>query len=472
MSRLIAVSNRVPDPREGPGSGGLAVALTSALKERGGLWFGWSGRKLEKPSDEASMIAMDGFTLGTLDLSPDEYEGYYAQHANQGLWPLCHGRLDLTHFDHHAHDSYHAVNRRFAGAIVPHLRAEDLIWVHDYHLVPLGSALRERGAKAPIGFFLHIPFPPPENLATLPWSRQLLHDLCAYDVVGFQTARCLHNFNQALQGYLGDPAERAKTVPHCHVGKADAYPISIDTRAFTKTARSEKVRRWGERLKGWRRQQSWAVGVERLDYTKGLAERFDALELLLQAKPEWQGRLTLIQIAAPSRESVQEYKEMQAELEAQTGRINARYGRLDWAPIRYLNRTYDHTRLAALFQVSRVGVVTPLRDGMNLVAKEYVAAQDPEDPGVLVLSEFAGAAEVLSDALLVNPYDTEATADALARALTMPLEERRRRWTGMMAYLERHDVYEWSARFLADLAAATPGPTGSEAAADRQATIS
>lgn len=454
MSRLIVVSNRVPSLADGECTGGLAVAMKAALEERGGTWFGWSSQIVEEPDPLAKLTSVDGFNLATIDLSQQEFQGYYEQHANRGLWPLFHGRLDLASFDHESYALYRNVNRRFASALAASISDDDMIWVHDYHLIPLGAELRRLGVTAPLGFFLHISFPPPETLAALPWHRELLEELLAYDVVGFQTTNCLRNFNGAVERHLaGDGGARRGLSSDASVN-AGCYPISIDTNAFAALAASPKASRWCERFKACMQERTWAVGVERLDYTKGLPERFLALEALFDRSPELQGRLSFMQVAAPSRETVVEYQDMQSELEALSGRINARLGRFDWTPIRYLNRAFNHTQLAALYRVSRIGVVTPLRDGMNLVAKEYIAAQDPEDPGVLVLSRFAGAAEEMTDALLVNPYDTTAVARTLQTALEMSAEERRMRWTRLMRHLEHNDVHEWCRRFLTSLASA------------------
>jgi trehalose 6-phosphate synthase len=451
VSRLVVVSNRVPSLADGNCSGGLAVALSAALEEGGGLWFGWSGTTTAAPKAEAKMTHANGFDLATIDLSDQEFRGFYEQHANRVLWPLFHGRLDLVHLDGDCHDKYRAVNRRFADALLPALGDDDMVWVHDYHLIPLGAELRRRGIGAPLGFFLHIPFPPVGTVAALPWHRQLVQELCAYDVVGFQTRECVENFNDAVGHFLpaasssGHPGGERAPVHAAH------YPIGIDTHAFAALADSENARRWRQRLQACMGDRVWAAGVERLDYTKGLKERFLAFERLFEQSPQLHGRVSLIQIAAPSREGVAEYQKTQSELESLSGRINARFGSFDWTPIKYMNRAFDHTQLAALYRVSRIGVVTSLRDGMNMVAKEYVAAQDPADPGVLVLSRFAGAAEELTDALIVNPHDTDAVAEALRQALEMPLAERRRRWSRMMAHLRRNDVHHWCRSFLDDL---------------------
>jgi trehalose 6-phosphate synthase len=451
VSRLIVVSNRVPSLTDGNCTGGLAVALNAALEERGGLWFGWSGELTDQPASEPAVTRGDAFSLATLDLSRQEFDGYYTHHANRALWPLFHSRVDLSSFDQQNYSYYRKVNSRFALALKSLVEKGDMIWVHDYHLIPLAAELRRAGVTAPIGFFLHTPFPSTETLSCLPCFREVLSELAAYDVVGFQTTACLRNFRNAAATYLHAAVLRDTISIAGRSTRTGHYPIGIDTAAFAKLAKSQAAKRWAARYRACMQDQDWIVGVERLDYTKGLAERFNAFEALLTKEEALQGRISLVQVAAPSRETVTEYRDMQARLEAISGRINGRFGTFGWTPIRYMNRQYNQLQLAALYRVAKVGLVTPLRDGMNLVAKEYVAAQDPTDPGVLVLSRFAGAAEELTDALLVNPHDVGGVVHALNRALEMPLEERQVRWRSMMRHLLEHDVHRWGHAFLEDL---------------------
>lgn len=451
MSRLIVVSNRVPSVTSGKVTGGLVVALKAALEENGGLWFGWSGELPAVPKSEPTLASVGAFSLATIDLSPEDFEGYYTQHANRALWPLLHGRVDLSLFDPEHYRAYRRVNLQFASALGSLIRDGDMIWIHDYHLIPLAAELRRRGVSAPIGFFLHTPFPSPDTIACLPPYREMLTELASYDLVGFQTSNCLQNYRDAMDRHLRASIVQNAITVNGHSSLAGCYPIGIDTAGFSELARSETVRQISGRLKKCMGDEGWVVGVERLDYTKGLVERFEAFEALLENENKLRGKLSLVQIAAPSRESVSEYREMQSRLEAISGRINGRHGDFDWTPIRYLNRSFSQPQLAALYRLSKIGLVTPLRDGMNLVAKEYVAAQDPEDPGVLVLSRFAGAAEELTSALIVNPYDRSGVAAALKRALEIPLEERRARWRKMMQHLLRTDVYRWSRNFVRDL---------------------
>ncbi len=457
MSRLVVVSNRVAAPANS-GAGGLAVALEAALRGLGGLWFGWSGQVSQTPTSSPAITERDSFTLATIDLKPLDYEHYYNGFANRTLWPLFHGRLDLVSFDAGYHEAYRRVNQIFANSLGPLLTTADRLWIHDYHLMPLGRVLRAAGFANPLGFFLHIPFPPFDVMKALPWRAELARDLCAYDLLGFQTSWDHRNFcdfvRHAMDGQIDD--DGTVTVQQRRF-QSGVFPIGIDAEGFAAMAASaelgSRVGRFADRL----RRQIGILGVDRLDYTKGLVERLQAYETLLESQPDQRGRTCLVQIAAPSREVVPEYLKSRAELEQVSGRINGRFGELDWTPVLYFNRSFEQSRLAALYRKCRVGLVTPLRDGMNLVAKEYVAAQDADDPGALILSRFAGAAERLDGALIVNPYDIEGMARALQTAVEMPLTERRARWRKLMGEISRHDVFHWRKSFLDALdSAATP----------------
>ncbi len=455
MPRLIVASNRVPSSKGEIGAGGLATALSDALTSHGGIWFGWSGRTSDSPDEQAALDEHEGFTVATLDLPEDEFQGYYTGMSNAALWPAFHSRLDMVHVDHTAYSDYRSVNRRFASALHPLSRADDIIWVHDYQLIPLGQELRRRGVIGPIGFFLHIPFPPAEIFAALPWATQLAAQLTAYDLVGFQTVDCARNFAEFVARCVPDGSSDAGQVQidgrRCRIG---SFPIGIDTARFATLAESKVVAARARRMRDWLQGRTGIIGVERLDYSKGIAQRFLALEALFERAPALIEHLSLVQIAAPSRLKIAEYQDMQADLEALSGRINGRFSTLDWTPIRYLNRSFNHTQITGLYRACRVALVTPLRGGMNLVAKEYIAAQDPDDPGVLVLSRFAGAARELRDAVIVNPYDPRAMADAIVRAIDMPIDERRERWRRSMEHLRTHDVHRWSRDFLTALRSA------------------
>jgi trehalose 6-phosphate synthase len=460
LARLVVVSNRVAMPRERLSrAGGLAVALREALQAQGGLWFGWSGEVSEQAAPEPRHARQGRVDYAVLDLTPDEHRQFYLEFANATLWPLCHYRLGLIHFNRASWEGYLAVNARFADALVPLLKPDDVIWVHDYHFIPLAAELRRRGVQNRIGFFLHIPFPAPEVLAALPGHERLVRDLCAYDLVGFQTLGdvrslseyILHEAGGTVSGDL-DGAD-GRITAYGRSLRVGAFPIGIDTEDFVRMAAtgasSTETQRLSESLVG----RNLVIGVDRLDYSKGIPQRFEAFHHLLGSKPEHRGKVTFMQIAPISRGEVAQYRKLRNELDGLTGRINGKFAEFDWVPVRYLNKAFARETLAGFYRHARVGFVTPLRDGMNLVAKEYVASQDPGDPGVLVLSRFAGAAREMQGALIVNPYDTEALAEALDRALTMPQEERRSRWEAMMAVLRANTITHWRENFLARLKA-------------------
>lgn len=444
MARLVIVSNRVAAPRERRvKAGGVAVALADALRRRGGVWLGWSGEVVEAPAESPTLVESRGVTFATLDLAPHEFDEFYLGYANTTLWPLFHYRLGLMEFRREQFLGYLRVNDRFADALAPLLRPDDLIWVHDYHFIPLARALRARGVRNRIGFFLHIPFPVPEVFSTLPDHETLLEALRAYDLVGAQTEADA----QAIAASLGDP-------PAPGDGPiVRAFPIGIDVDAFARLAARMATSRRTRELAASLGARALVIGVDRLDYSKGLPQRFDAYEALLARFPARRRTVTYLQVAPISRDGVAEYRRLRRELDQRAGRINGRYADVDWTPIRYLTRTLGRDTLAGCYRLARVGFVTPIRDGMNLVAKEFVAAQDPEDPGVLVLSRFAGAARELDAALLVNPMDVERVAEALDHALGMPLEERRARWESMRAAIGARPLAAWRGSFLDALAA-------------------
>jgi trehalose 6-phosphate synthase len=466
VSRLVVVSNRLADPRK-TAAGGLAVALAEVLRETGGLWFGWSGKIVEasaggKPGEAEVHSQQAGeVRLATLDLSREDHDTYYLGYSNGVLWPVFHYRLDLADFDAGYIAGYRRVNQLFASKLQPLLREDDIIWVHDYHLIPLAAELRALGCNQRIGFFLHIPLPPPLILAAIPGHDWLIRALFAYDLVGFQSQADRSHFCDYVRAEAhaqdaGDGRWRAfnRTV------QAGAFPIGIDVEEFSALTAAPEGRGMYERMRREYSRRKLLVGVDRLDYSKGLPQRMLAFRELLQKYPESRRNATLIQIASPSREDVTAYSDILHELESLCGSINGNFGELDWMPVRYMHRVVARTRLPGLYRASRVALVTPLRDGMNLVAKEFVVAQDPEDPGVLVLSRFAGAAEQLREALLVNPYDVEGTANAIQLALQMPVEERRERHQALMKTIGRFDVRWWCDSFLETLAKAQAEETG------------
>ena len=404
MSRLIVVSNRVAPTQEGrPAAGGLAIGVLDALKETGGVWFGWSGETVAEPSDP--VIEKQGnVTYATVGLTKRDYDQYYRGFSNATLWPAFHYRNDLSRYDRQEYTGYLRVNETLAKQLKAMLQPDDIIWVHDYHLLPFARCLRDLGVKNPIGFFLHIPFPVPEVLRTVPPHEELVRSMCSYDVIGFQTDADRQSFVDYIErGGHGSASDDGMLHAYNRFMKVGAYPIGIYPDAIAKASVQFSDRKAVKSLRDGLRGRKLIMSVDRLDYSKGLVERFQAFERLLLSGPGWHGRVSLVQIAPPTRSDVQTYQRIRQTLEGEAGRINGRFAQLDWTPIQYLNRKYERNLLMALFRQSQVGYVTPLRDGMNLVAKEYVASQDPADPGVLVLSQFAGAAEQLPGALVVNP---------------------------------------------------------------------
>ena len=449
MGRLIVASNRTATPG-GPRAGGLAVALWDALTERGGgVWFGWSGEVLDRETRGVRVFSEGDVDFALADLTEVEHEGYYLGYANRTLWPVFHYRVDLAHFDDGDYEAYEGVNRRFGKLLSQFLHKDDVVWVHDYHFLLLGQEIRNNGWRGPIGFFLHIPFPAPEVFTALPSHNRLAHGLAAFDLIGFQTQRDVDNFRRYMIEHqaaedLGDGRLRVFD----HTMRILAVPIGIDPEDFSTIAAGEEGREGAERLGRILESRALVLGVDRMDYSKGLPQRFQAFGRLLDDTEELRGKVTFVQIAPPSREAVLAYQDLREELDKLSGRINGDYSDLDWTPIRYLARNYRRETLAGLYRLARVGLVTPLHDGMNLVAKEFVAAQDPEDPGVLILSEFAGAADQLEAALMVNPHDIGATADAIRRALEMPVEERRERWRALFEAVSSQDIAWWRRTFL------------------------
>ena len=454
MSRLVMVSNRVAMPGEAR-AGGLAIALKAAIEEAGGLWFGWSGKVAEESGRLHEQHA-GNIRYVTVDLSHQDRDDYYNGFANRTLWPLLHFRMDLVDYSRETYAGYQRVNALFAEKLAPLLQDDDVVWVHDYHLIPLAQLLRERGARCRLGFFLHVPMPSSDLLAALPDHRRLFEGLSAYDLVGFQTERDLERFQDYVRLF-----GRGRVVEHGVLEtaagrrlRAGAFPISIDTARIRELAAKAVGKASVKRLAASLSGRALAIGVDRLDYSKGLPERFRAFERYLQRHPRAARPHDLpADRTGFARRSARVPHAAAANWSGLAGHINGTHADADWTPVRYVNRNYPHASLTGFYRLARVALVTPLRDGMNLVAKEFVAAQDPDDPGVLVLSSFAGAARELTQALLVNPYDLDGVADAIAEAVTMPLEERRERWQAMIRHLRHHDITAWRQHFLATLRA-------------------
>src|SRR5262245_50608728 len=442
MSRIVLVSNRVTNLRHATQAGGVAVALADLVRSREALWFGWNG-EITRDGD-GDRVEREG-RIATVKLSETEHQGYYLGYSNSVLWPVFHNRLDVAQFEAGFFDHYMQVNRRLAALLQPLLRSDDIVWVHDYHLVPFAAELRRLGVENAIGFYLHIPFPPWQTFMAIPEHQQLARAFAAYDLIGLQTKADVAN----LIDYMANGAN-GRIVPDGRIRLFDrllsvaSFPVGIDVADFAKARRDA-------RLVQARASVSRIIGVDRLDYTKGLPQKLKAFGRFLEKCPQYQGQVVLTQIAPPTRQNVDAYADIRHQLETLAGSVNGRFGELDWVPIHYIHRSTPRRRLADIYRSSRIAMVTPLRDGMNLVAKEYVAAQDADDPGVLILSQFAGAVEEMSEALIVNPYNIEESADVIRTALEMQLDERRARYQSLMAAVRKHDVRSWYQTFLAHL---------------------
>ncbi len=464
VEELTIVSNRLPVVmlrqaggwQVKPGAGGLIQAMSPILARMGGHWIGWPGLCVEDGNGWVTPLKnvsqSIGFDMDSVILTRAEVDGFYAGFANSVIWPLFHGFADRCNFDPHYYDIYQTVNEKFADSIASSAPDEGLLWVHDYHLIHVGHKLRERGCTSPLCFFLHIPFPSAENYTKLPWRKEILQALLAYDLVGLQTSRDRDNLVQCLDRVLpdvliyevGDMLIVETDNRQIQIG---VFPIGTDFRDFNQLAASPEVL---ERMITLREQigpYQVLLGIDRLDYTKGLIERFIAFENALEQFPDLLETVILFQLVIPSRESVPEYRALKRELDRIVGRINGRFSTPGWQPIRYLYNTVDQYDLCALYRLASAAIVTPLRDGMNLVAKEYCACQVDES-GVLVLSEFAGAAASLEGALRINPYDVDEVAHAIYQAVTMDLDERKQRMRSLRRQIRTRDVFWWAERFV------------------------
>ncbi|WP_428943314.1 alpha,alpha-trehalose-phosphate synthase [Pantoea sp. FN060301] len=472
MSRLVVVSNRIAVPDGSKTSaGGLTVGIMDALKTTGGLWFGWNGdiNETGEESEEMNLFEQDNVTYASFALNQQDYDLYYLQFSNAVIWPAFHYRLDLVNFQREAWEGYCDVNTMLAERLLPLLKPDDVLWIHDYHLLPFAAALRKLGVNNRIGFFLHIPFPTPEIFNALPPHNELLEMLCEYDLLGFQTESDRTAFLECLSLLTQVQSDGKKHRAFGNNFATEVYPIGIEPDSIKEMAEGPLP----PKMAAMKRELGDAkniIACERLDYSKGLPERFLAYEALLENYPEHRGNIRYSQIAPTSRGDVQAYQDIRHQLETEAGRINGKYGTLGWTPLYYLNQHFDRRLLMKIFRLTDIGLVTPLRDGMNLVAKEYVAAQDPEDPGVLVLSRFAGAANELTSALIVNPYDRDEVAAALNQAATMPLNERISRYNDMMAVLRQNDITHWRKSYLKDLLA-IPARTKEQGEANKVATF-
>ena len=464
--RLVVVSNRLPvivnQSEDGewqvePGAGGLITAMAPVLRDRGGLWIGWPGIVEEKAAGLPKVLRQVkrevGFDLRPVLMTAEERDQFYYGFSNEVLWPLFHDLQMLCNFDSAYWTSYKQVNQKFADTVAANMRSDDFVWIHDYHLMGVAQALREIDVRSRLAFFLHIPFPPLDIFIKMPWRFQILHALLEYDLIGLQTMRDRRNFIQCLRLLVKDISLRGKgQVITVQVGQREVrlgvFPIGIDFREFADHAASPEVSDMGWYLHEHFPNRKLLLGVDRLDYTKGIPYKLEALRNLFLRHPDMCKQVTLIQILVPSRELIPEYRGMKEQIEQLVGEINGQFAESDWVPIHYVFRSLTRTELLAYYRMAEMALVTPLKDGMNLVAKEFCAASIEED-SVLILSEFAGAAaEMQRYALLVNPYDTEGTADTLYRAFNMPIQERRRRMKNLRRIVRRHDIYWWVDSFL------------------------
>lgn len=458
QSRLVVVSNRVGPLVSGGKAGGLAVAMADALSERGGVWFGWSGNVSEAGTWSPVHTEHHGegdkaITLATIDMTAEDFEQFYEGFANRVLWPLMHYRTDLMAYDPREEEGYKRVNQRFAARLAPLLKPDDLVWVQDYHFLTLAQQLRMAEVPNRLGFFLHIPFPPPDVFMVLPGADAMLRALLAYDVLGFQTQRDCDNMVALLETKAdGQRVGEDRVEVMGRTLTVKAFPISIDAAGFATEAVTQEAQIAQARAEHLLNGRQQIIGVDRIDYSKGLPERFQGFKRLLEDYPENSGRVSFLQIAPASRGTLDAYARIREELEQISGHVNGRFGDIDWVPLRFTTRGQPRSALAGLYRASRVGLVTPLRDGMNLVAKEYIAAQNPEDPGVLVLSQFAGAAEQMTEAVIINPYSDGDIAEGIQTALRMEKAERIERYQALMEKLLANDVNAWRKGYLAALA--------------------
>lgn len=463
--KLVIVSNRIARGKPGePMMGGLAAALLPVVEKSGAIWVGSSGTLREGAQSEsfAKIESLGNGALATLDLPAEHYAGFYEGFANSALWPALHSRMDLIRASAGDFNSYCAVNAFMARSLLRFQQPDTMFWVQDYHFLTLGAELRKLGVTQPIGFFLHTPWPAVHVAASVPHHRELAEAMLAFDLIGFQTDEDRDNFADYLRQELGTKLRGDLVASRQRASRLATFPIGIDPEQFAQYANKAASHPQALRLRMSLNGARLAIGVDRLDYSKGLHNRIRAFDRMLEIQPTLKRHVGMLQIAVPSRGVIEAYEQLQADVARLVSDVNGRHGEVDWTPIRYLNKGYGQNILAGLYRSAQVGLVTPLQDGMNLVAKEYVAAQNPSDPGVLVLSRFAGAACELDSALIVNPYDIDAVAFAVAKAFDMPLEERKERWQAMMARLRSHTIHDWAAEFQETLAAteriALPSP--------------
>ncbi len=451
---VVVVSNRVAraSPDE-PLAGGLAAALLPMVRDSGAIWVGSSGQPSDasETRDFAKIESLGSGALATVDMPAKHYRGYYEGFANSALWPALHSRPDLIQVTADDYTSYREVNAFMARALLRFNSPDAVFWIQDYHFLTLGAELRHLGVERPLGFFLHTPWADRRTMSAVPNSKDLADAMLAYDMIGFQTVEDRQNFEDFLHHAFDITVVDGMVASHWGLTQLATFPIGIDVEEFSTRATKAMTRPEVARLRESLHGSKLVLGVDRLDYSKGLANRLRAFDRMLEIEPGLKRSVALLQVAVPSRGNIKAYRELKAELAGLVGEVNGRHGEVDWMPVRYLNKGFSQLTLAGFYRVAGVGLVTPLHDGMNLVAKEYVAAQNPFDPGVLVLSSFAGAAKELDAALQVNPHDIDGMARQIALALRMSVEERRERWQSMVRKLKAASVQSWFTDFLQTL---------------------
>ncbi|PYE78891.1 trehalose 6-phosphate synthase [Xylophilus ampelinus] len=473
-ARIVVVSNRLPDPAK-PAAGGLAVALGEMSQEAKVLWFGWSGQTHDEPSPCVRSQQFGRTTFAQIDLSRWQHDNYYAGFANSVLWPVFHEKMEYADPKPEFSQAYEQVNKMFAAQLAPLLKNDDVLWIHDYHLIPLAEELRALGCRQRMGFFNHIPLPPPAVIKEIPRHQQLMKSLFSYDLVGMQSEKDVQNLRQyvtaesvgdAIEGPCAESFSRSSPSRYMAVQSLDTapdgsqvksfgrstsfkeFPIGIDVGKLNALVPTPKSKEVLDKVRSEAGRRRLMIGVDRLDYSKGIPTRLEAFSELLDKNPQMRGEVTFVQVAAPTRDSVEAYRDLSKKTRALVDRINSEFGTDTWQPVLYFNHSVEREALPEIYRMGPVGVVTPSADGMNLVAKEYVAAQPPENPGVLVLSERAGAASQLSASVMVQPHDRHAIANAYKRALTMPLDERQRRHSMLLKNVATEDLAWWRQRYL------------------------
>ncbi len=457
--RLVVMSNRGPYHfREADGIlkyektvGGLTTAVLPILEMAGGVWIAWGEPEGHHPGPPGR----PPFEMRYVELSPGEVDDFYYGVSNSAFWPLCHYFLGRVEYKHSQWETYETVNQKFAQVALEEAGEDDVIWVHDYHFARVPLYIRRQRPNSRIAFFWHIPFPAPEMFRTLPWRQQVLESMLACDVIGFHIPEYVKNFKETCVELLAASVEGNTVYFRDHSSELVALPIAIDYDAQDKQARARVVERRVQRLRDTVGRQALMLGVERMDYTKGILERLRGYEYLLQTEHQWRDKVTFFQIVTPSREGVSAYREKKREIDEIVGRINGKFSNDLWVPVHYIYRSFAPTRLAVYYRAADIALVTPLRDGLNLVAKEYVASRLHQD-GVLILSEFAGVTCQLPEALICNPYDVQDMARVIAEALQMPPEEQRRRMTAMQARLKKESISWWMQEFLDRMANIKP----------------